>query len=269
VKIKHQLLLGFLAVVAVFGAAGATSWRELRSIEESNGRVARETEIHRLAVAYQRAAREIQVGAYLVTQDDRSMGRQLIASGRAAMTDSRARLQTLVRGVASERVKELGRLADLAQQAVAAVTARAEAGGDAKLIARDLRFLEARVEALTLLVSIFTDEAEEALSAALDAARVSERRTSALIIGSIATALVVGVLIALWVSRRIAAPIRRFTDVAERVSVGEIAHEVSANGASKEIAELGVAFGRMLNSFKVMEAMLKEDAEEGGRRNVA
>lgn len=258
--IRRQLLLGFFAVVAVFAAAGVVCYRELCAIKRANDVVARASELHDLAARYELAGRELQLGAFLYIHDDAPMGRQLVTGGRAAMAECRVRLAALVDGHGAAMLQEIGRLDALASQAVdGVISARAGAGQVAR-IEQDLHFLEARVEGLNLLLAGFADETHGQAAAALVTAGRCVERTIFITVGAIVTALLLGLAIAMWVAAKITRPVRRFIEVADKVSLGQLHHDVGVGGA-REIVELGTAFQRMLNSFKVMEAMLKEDSD--------
>jgi methyl-accepting chemotaxis protein len=77
-------------------------------------------------------------------------------------------------------------------------------------------------------------------------------------------ALFAGVLtLALIMARSIVNPVRALTTIADKVSMGDVKQDVNVD-ASGEIGELASSFKRMVNAFKVMNAML--NAEPAGHR---
>jgi HAMP domain-containing protein len=76
-----------------------------------------------------------------------------------------------------------------------------------------------------------------------------------------ATIAVLAIVLALVLSKRITNPLKKLTDVAGKVSMGELNHEIKIE-SKDEIGELGEAFQRMINAFKMTSAMSQESAED-------
>jgi HAMP domain-containing protein len=70
---------------------------------------------------------------------------------------------------------------------------------------------------------------------------------------------------ALILARSIVRPVRQLTEIADKVSMGDLQQQVAVS-ASGEIGDLASSFSRMVNAFKVMDAMLSEDAVAGDSR---
>jgi nitrogen fixation/metabolism regulation signal transduction histidine kinase len=74
----------------------------------------------------------------------------------------------------------------------------------------------------------------------------------------ISTIAIISIVMALVIGRRITNPLKKLTDIAGKVSLGDLNHEVKF-GSKDEIGELGDAFQRMINAFKMTNAMCEEE----------
>lgn len=72
--------------------------------------------------------------------------------------------------------------------------------------------------------------------------------------------VIVSVVMALVISKRITNPLKKLTDIAGKVSVGELDQQINIT-SKDEIGDLGQAFQRMINAFKMSNAMNQEVAE--------
>lgn len=62
---------------------------------------------------------------------------------------------------------------------------------------------------------------------------------------------------ALTFGKRLTDPLKNLTTIAGKVSMGELDHEIKIN-TKDEISDLGEAFQRMINAFKMTTAMNEE-----------
>jgi nitrogen fixation/metabolism regulation signal transduction histidine kinase len=63
-------------------------------------------------------------------------------------------------------------------------------------------------------------------------------------------------------SDKLTKPIVNLMKIADKVSLGQLQQEVPVSG-NDEITDLGNSFQRMINAFKLQQAMYAEDAEGG------
>ncbi len=77
----------------------------------------------------------------------------------------------------------------------------------------------------------------------------------------ITTIAVISVVMAIVMGRRITKPVKNLTDIAGKVSMGELEHQIKID-SKDEIADLGEAFQRMINAFKMSNAMNSMQEEE-------
>lgn len=258
-KIKYQLLAGFLLLVVVFTASSVLSLVSIRRMITAGQDSAASSAVYRAAVEYQRGASDLQTGVFVFAHGDRAIGNQMITHGRRSMQHAAQSLGSLASDPQRAALEELQHVATLANRAADELIKSVESGGTAaRKTEQMLQFLQARVRALDLRLTVFTDEAEHEAVAALDysqaVARYTSQATSALVGGS----LLIAVLLSLIIAQRISRPVKHLTELADRVSRGEIDQSVDVP-ASGEIADLRESFRRMVNAFKMMDAMMKED----------
>lgn len=70
----------------------------------------------------------------------------------------------------------------------------------------------------------------------------------------ITTIAVVSIVMALTFGKRLTDPLKNLTTIAGKVSMGELDHEIKIN-TKDEISDLGEAFQRMINAFKMTTAI--------------
>jgi HAMP domain-containing protein len=259
-KIKYQLLAGFLLLVLVCAAGSGLSIANTRRVIEAGQDSASASAIYRAAVEYQHGASDLQTGVFVFAHGDRAIGGQLVRHGRAAMTHAAQSLASLALAEHVEALAELQHVEALANAAADQLLTNVGASNErSKLkIEQVLQFLQARVQALDLRLTVFTDEAKEDAVAALDHSQALgeyTRRATLVIVG---VSLGLAVLLSLFLAQRISGPVKLLTEIADRVSRGEINQTVNIT-ASGEIADLRNSFSRMVNAFKMMELMMKED----------
>lgn len=63
-------------------------------------------------------------------------------------------------------------------------------------------------------------------------------------------------------SDKLTKPIINLMKIADKVSLGQLQQKVPVSG-NDEIVDLGTSFQRMINAFKMRQAMYAEDAEGG------
>jgi HAMP domain-containing protein len=137
-----------------------------------------------------------------------------------------------------ERIDRFERLLD---QAVATMS-RGVPGGDQATLRRDLAVLDRGFGAL--LDEVIDDETRE--SAVTDAqARALPRRLTLLAVIVVAVSAACAALTALWVRRRIQAPIDALIEATRQIARGGLDHRVRVSGRD-ELANLAVSFNWMV-----------------------
>jgi HAMP domain-containing protein len=127
------------------------------------------------------------------------------------------------------------------------------------LITQRRATLDARIEALNLRVSYFADHANEDLARTIMQSRETTQQT---LFASFIAVFLICIGLSLFIADRLTKPIINLTTIADKVSLGKLKHDISVNG-NDEIADLGSSFQRMINAFKMQQAMYAEDLEGG------
>ena len=268
-KIMYKLMSGFILLVLLFSIAGAVVISNLNLIETVNTQVGKDFAINQYATNYERGAGKVQVGTYLYSQDSQAMGKQLIEEGKDAMEQNRENLKNILEDeTARKELGEIERVEGLAMAASDQVVARVnnpdkDAGKQDKQLKQDLHFLEARVDALNLKLGTFVDKTQEETASSLKTAEESGLRTINITLYAIAISLLIALVVSFAAAKKITDPVKHLTNVANRVSKGEITEKVEIS-SSDEIGDLAESFRRMINAFKVMEAMSKEESAPKG-----
>lgn len=269
-KIIYKLMSGFILLVLIFGIAGTTVISNLKVIKTANTEVGSDFAINQYATNYERGATKVQAGTFLYSQDSQAMGKQLIDEGKEAMAQNREKLKKVLKDDASRNeLGELERIEGLAMAASDQVVSRVknpdkDASIQGKHLKQDMHFLEARVDALNLKLGIFVDKTQEEMSSSLKVAQESGDRTTTVTIYAIVISLLIALVVSFVAAKMITDPVKNLTSVANRVSKGDMTEKVEVS-SSDEIGDLAESFKRMINAFKMMEAMSKEDNTPPGR----
>ncbi len=268
-KIMYKLMSGFILLVLLFSIAGAVVISNLKVIDTVNAQVGTDFAINQYATNYERGAGKVQVGTYLYAQGSQAMGKQLIDEGKDAMAQNRENLKnTLKDEAAKKELGEIERIEKLAIEASNEVVVRVknpdkDTSIQEKHLKQDMHFLEARVDALNLKLGTFVDKTQEDTASSLEVAQKSGNQTTRITLYAIAISLLIALIVSFIVAKKITDPVKNLTNVANRVSKGDMTEKVEVS-SSDEIGDLAESFKRMINAFKVMEAMSKEESAPKG-----
>lgn len=263
-KIMYKLMIGFLLLVLLFSITGATVISNLKVIDTVNTQVSTDFSINQYATNFERGASKVQVGTYLYSQGSKAMGKQLIDEGKAAMETNRENLKNILKDEAAiNELGEIERIEKLAMEASDRVIARInnpdrDTSIQEKQLKLDMHFLEARVDALNLKLSNFVDKTQEDTATSLKIAQEGGATAVNITLYSIVISLLIAIIISFAATRMITGPVKHLTNVANKVSKGDLTEKVEVS-STDEIGDLALSFKRMINAFKVMEAMSKEE----------
>ena len=127
-----------------------------------------------------------------------------------------------------------------------------------RIIALTARMRDA-VHRVEPLVAASADEAVAGMVAEAAATRDASRRTALLALSIAAAAILLGILFAVYITRRITGPVNTLMGLAEMISGGR--PPVDEAAPKDEIAALAVAMGRLAGSHQAMLARLARKAE--------
>jgi HAMP domain-containing protein len=258
-KIKLKLILSFLVILAVLIPTAV-----IISVNngQTNDAIAKQYQITQKAKMYEAGAWDLQVGTDLYLRGKKELGKQLIDEGRNLMVTSREELKISLAGsphyediLETEEVE--GKVLEVADDAIAIADGNAP-NRDA-LISQRRATLDARIEALNLRLSYSADLASEDLAYIIQQSRQTTQQT---LLTSFFVTFLICIGLALLIADRVTKPIANLTTIADKVSLGDLQHEIQVSG-DDEIGELGQSFQRMINAFKISQAMNEEEA--GGK----
>jgi methyl-accepting chemotaxis protein len=263
-KIQHKIIAAFLAVMVLFLVAGLIIGASVQQMNTLESTISTNYAINAEAMKYQDGARQLQVGESFVVQGNTAMGNQLINEGKQRMELSRTNLKKQVTDTAMiSSLDEIARLEAnviTTSREIDTLTGSADPDHQA-LLNKKLATLQDQVEALNLGLSNFVDKTNGNLVAAIDAAKAFGSFTNLVTIIAFVIALILSIGIAVYLANLITRPIVRLTEIANKVSNGQMVHEITRE-SNDEIGDLADSFRKMINAFKVIQSMSDVDAGE-------
>jgi methyl-accepting chemotaxis protein len=257
-KIKLKLLLSFLVILLVLIPTAIVI--SVNNSQTSDA-IAKQSLIDKNSKAYEAGARDLQVGIDLYLRGQKELGKQLIDEGKTLMTTNREQLKAnLVGSTQADDIEETqaieGKVVEVASDVI--TIADGNAPNREALIAQRRATLDARIEALNLRLSYSADLASENLAQTIQQSRQTTQQT---LLASFLVTFLICISLALIIADRVTKPIINLTAIADKISLGDLQHDLSVSG-NDEIAALSTSFQRMINAFKMEQAMLAEDAGE-------
>jgi HAMP domain-containing protein len=258
-QIKQKMLLSYLLIVVLFAAIGTAITLNTIKMSEIQSNVNKQVEIGNYAVAYQKGFTLRSQGLEEVSVDPENA----IADTQTGQTLTQATStyleENLVEGsqmyAAFEKCNQIDTeiITPAVQKVISAYSAgdSAEIAAQMEIISQAHRQVNANLDDFQLLV---VENVQAATAESQSYANFSVM-LSAIGISSIA---IISVIMALVMSKRITNPLKKLTDIAGKVSLGELNHVIKFT-TTAELSEFGEAFQRMINAFKMTTAMSQEE----------
>ncbi len=269
-KIRRKLLLSYLLIVALFVAAGATITYNTLQMAELQNTAKTQLEINNNAYAYQQGLDQIQFGTLMYASDNTTEGQSIIVASATIMQPAQT---YLVSALASNPalLGEFNQVVSLEQNTINGAISQVYS-----LYVSNENSTQKYVDMwsqLTVLMNAVTS-ADTKLSdvRSTTLANVESANTDAqnysnlsLIVAVVFIALisVVSVILAVVMGNRITNPLKKLADIAHKVSVGDLNQRFYLKQkidikTGDEIDELVDAFRRMVNAFRMTEALSNE-----------
>lgn len=276
-KIRRKLLLSYFVIVGLFIAAGATITYNTMKMSELQNTVKQQVEINNNAFAYQQGLDQKQFGTLMYSADNTAEGERIIVQSADTMEPAES---YLLNALASDPalLAKFNEVVNLDRNTIN--TAIAEVYRI--YISSEPNKYENIWSQLTILMGAVTQadlnlaDVRSATVANVNAATAEAQSYSdlSLIIAVAFLAVISAVAVGLSVAmgNRITTPLKRLADIAHKVSMGDLnqRYYLKQNIDIKtgdEIDELVDAFRRMINAFRMTEALSKEaDAEENAKK---
>lgn len=276
-KIRQKLLLSYLIIIALFIAGGATITYNAIMMNQLQNNVKQQETINDNAYNYQQGLDEKQFGTLMYSAEQQQEGEQIVV----ASADNQTQSQTfLVNALASDP----SLLAEF--NAVLAIDKNTINPAIAQIVATYNSNLNSSVKYVQIwdeMTSVMnaTAQADSQLAAirattqtnVQNAVNTSQDYTNFSIIIAVAfIAIITAASVALSVvmGNRISNPLKKLSNVAQKVSQGDLDQRYYLKqGADPkngdEIDELVDAFKKMINAFRMQEALLNEDEGKGAK----
>lgn len=257
-KIKYQLIIPVCLVIAIFSLTGLIITLNIMSIEEANTQVATNINIQNHTMNYETGARNLQLGAYLYAYENKVLGKQLIDTGSNLMKSSNSGLKTAFNDSALlSELSEIEKLEANVDEALNNTVTAVETNDSQLLIDQNLRTLQGRVDALNLKLSTLDEKSHVNLENSIEQSKIYTNSARNLMYYAGFISIVISLIIALLMTEHISRPLRKLTEIANKVSQGDMHSKVEVT-SNDEIGNLAESFNRLINTIKIMEALNKE-----------
>ena len=270
-KIKKKLLLSYLIITALIVAAGATITYNSIKMAELQNNVKLQQDINSNAFAYQRGIDQKQFGTLMYSADQVDSGVRIIVDSADIMNQT----QTYLTANLASNPDLLAKF----NEVVSIDTNQINPGiGEIQqLYSGDLNSSQKYTQIWDRLLTIMsaTDTADLKLAEVRTSTQsnvqnaVNESQNYAnlsliITIAFIAVVIVASVVMSMVIGNRITIPLKNLANIAHKVTEGDLdqRYYLKQNIDLKkgdEIDELTDAFKKMINAFRVQEALLKGD----------
>jgi nitrogen fixation/metabolism regulation signal transduction histidine kinase len=259
VKIKSKMLISYMLIVALFIGIGAAITVNTMKMNDIQANVNKQVEIGNYATAYEKGFTLRSQGVGELASDptsaitDTQTGQTLTAATATYLVDNLPAGSTLSTVFNTCNQIDSTIITPAVEKLVTAYSAQdiAEVAAQTKIITDAVREVTSNLDNFQLLIVENIQAATaEAASYASFSVMLSAVGITVIAAVSISSAFVMG--------KRMTDPLKKLTDIAGKVSMGELDHEIKIN-TKDEISELGEAFQRMINAFKMTTAMNQEE----------
>jgi HAMP domain-containing protein len=273
-KIRRKLLLSYLLIIALFVAAGATITYNSTKMAELQNNVKTQTEINDNAYAFQSGLDQKQFGTLMYSTDDTTQGEQIIVNSANIMVPAESFLVTALANN-PELSAEFNQVVQLDSNQINGAISQVYS----IYISNDTNKYEDIWGQLTTLMAsvsqadgILANVRNATLTNVESATQEAQNYANLSLVTAVtflAAASAISVAMSVVVGNRITNPLKKLADIAHKVSLGDLnqRYYLKQNIDVKtgdEIDELVNAFRRMINAFRMTEALSKEgDAAEG------
>jgi len=274
-KIRRKLLLSYLLLVAIFIAAGATITYNTMKMSELQSNVKQQVEINDKAYAYAQGLDQKQFGTIMYTMEDPIKGEQIMVSSAETIVAAQDYLRPALANDPALLTK-FNEVVDIDWNTINPAITRISEIYHSTTMTGDEQVSQIWGQLSVLMSAVSQADAKLAdvrgvTMANVQAATLASQNyatfSTLLAVGFIAAATVASVAMAFTMGNRITRPLKKLADIAHKVSLGDLnqRHYLKENVDIKtgdEIDELVDAFRRMINAFRMTEALVNEPEVE-------
>ena len=271
-KIRRKLLLSYLLITALFIAAGATVAFNTMKMGELQRKVEQQVEVNKNAYDYQQGLDQKQFGTLMYSADNVQEGERIIVSS----ADLMQKAEDYLLGALATNATLLAKFNEVVSIDNQINTAIGEIytiyNGDAN---STIKYVQIWGNLSTIMT--MTTDADHKLSdvRAATIANVQnatiESQSYANLSNLVAVAFlvlmtVVSVALSIIMGNRITGPLKKLAGIAHKVSLGDLDQRYYLKQKTDmkkgdEIDELAEAFRRMINAFRMQDALINEPEE--------
>jgi nitrogen fixation/metabolism regulation signal transduction histidine kinase len=262
-KIQRKLLLSYVLIVVLFASIGTAITLNTMKMSQLQENAIKQVEIGNYAAVYQKGVDLKKAGFLEGTVGDVNNQQQdeLAAQSMIDATQTYL-LNNLPKD--SDLYTKFTTCNEIMNNTIDPTDAEVKLIMDNNIQARyselPVHYLQIR-DAYTQISSNLTDFQVATLQQVETATKQSQDYANFSVILSavgVTVIAVVSIVMALIIGKRITNPLKNLTAIAGKVSMGELDHEININ-TKDEISDLGEAFQRMINAFKMTTAMNEEE----------
>ena len=271
-KIRRKLLLSYLLITALFIAAGATVAFNTMKMGELQRKVEQQVEVNKNAYDYQQGLDQKQFGTLMYSSDNVQEGERIIISSADLMQKAEDYLLGAL-ATNPELLAKVNEVVNIDNQIDNAITEIVTIyNGDANSTDKYVQIWDQ----LAIIMSITTDadlKLDDVRAATIanvqNATNESQSYANLSIlvaVASLVTMSVISVALSIIMGNRITGPLKKLAGIAHKVSLGDLDQryylkQKTDTKTGDEIDELVEAFRRMINSFRMQEALVNEPEE--------
>src|SRR3990172_6307395 len=271
-KIRRKLLLSYLLITALFIAAGATVAFNTMKMGELQNKVEQQVEVNKNAYDYQQGLDQKQFGTLMYSADNVQEGERIIVSSAELMYQAKNYLLAAL-ATNPTLLAKFNEVVSIDNQIDNAITEIVTIyNGDANSTDKYVQIWNQ----LAIIMSITTDadlKLDDVRAATIanvqNATNESQSYANLSIlvaVASLVTMSVVSVALSIIMGNRITGPLKKLAGIAHKVSLGDLDQryylkQKTDTKTGDEIDELVEAFRRMINSFRMQEALINEPEE--------
>ncbi|MGA2386850.1 MAG: HAMP domain-containing protein [Candidatus Bathyarchaeia archaeon] len=270
-KIKQKLLLSYLIIIALFIAAGATITYNAIRMNQLQNNVKQQETINDNAYNYQQGLDRKQFGTLMYSADQEQEGSNIVVASADEETQAQDYLATALTSNSSLLAQFDGVLAidtNTINPAISQIVTlyNGDLNSSAKYVQiwdQMTSVMNATATADTQLAAIRSDT-QTNVQNAVNTSQNYTNFSIAVAVIFIGAITATSVALSIVMGNRITNPLKNLANIAQKVSQGDLdqRYYLKQNADPKtgdEIDELVDAFKKMINAYRMQEALLKED----------
>ena len=271
-KIRRKLLLSYLLITALFIAAGATIAFNTMKMSELQRKVEQQVEVNKNAYDYQQGLDQKQFGTLMYSADNVTEGERIIVSSADLMQKAE---DYLLGALATNltllaKVNEVVNIDNQIDNAITEIVTIYN--GEANETVKYVQIWDqlSIIMTLTTNADLKLDEVRTTTIANVQNATTESQSyanlSNLVAVAVLVTMTVISVALAIIMGNRITGPLKKLAGIAHKVSLGDLDQRYYLKQkidikTGDEIDELVEAFKRMINAFRMQEALINEPEE--------